>query len=277
MIDTLILSGGGPSGISYIGVFKSLIDNNIIDKELKDIKEIITTSVGIIFSLFLISKINLNDLYKILLNIDFLNLLDINNLTINNLLLEYGLFDNNNVGNYFNIFTKHVYNKENITLKEFYDITNIKLTVKVYNVTLCNIEYISYLNHPNLELEKLARMTTAIPFFFKPIKYNNYLYVDGGTKGNLPIERCNSSKYLAINIKGGISNGFKSDLVPLLEYTKNLILDSFSNENYDEKRNIIININKGINFDLNNDIKKEIIKSGFIQTNNHIKKYFTEN
>ena len=31
-IDTLIISGGGPSGMAHIGVFKSLIDNNIIDE-----------------------------------------------------------------------------------------------------------------------------------------------------------------------------------------------------------------------------------------------------
>ena len=28
-IDTLILSGGGPSGVAYIGIFKALIENNI--------------------------------------------------------------------------------------------------------------------------------------------------------------------------------------------------------------------------------------------------------
>ena len=56
MIDTLILSGGGPSGIAYIGIFKSLFDNNIINSQLKDIKEIITTSVGILFSILLMAE-----------------------------------------------------------------------------------------------------------------------------------------------------------------------------------------------------------------------------
>ena len=29
-IDTLILSGGGPSSISYIGIFKALFEKNIL-------------------------------------------------------------------------------------------------------------------------------------------------------------------------------------------------------------------------------------------------------
>ena len=37
-IDTLILSGGGPSGIAYIGILEALFENNIINKELDGIK-----------------------------------------------------------------------------------------------------------------------------------------------------------------------------------------------------------------------------------------------
>ena len=49
-IDTLILSGGGPSGIAYIGIFKALFEKGILKQGLSGIKEIITTSVGILFS-----------------------------------------------------------------------------------------------------------------------------------------------------------------------------------------------------------------------------------
>ena len=36
-----------------------------------------------------------------------------------------------------------------------------------------------------LSISKLAQMTTAIPDFFKPVKYNDCLYVDGGLRGFL--------------------------------------------------------------------------------------------
>ena len=57
-IDTLILSGGGPSGIAYIGIFQALFDQKILDEELSDIKELITTSVGILVAIPLLLKYN---------------------------------------------------------------------------------------------------------------------------------------------------------------------------------------------------------------------------
>ena len=49
MIDTLILSGGGPSGIAYAGILKALIDYDTFQRD--NLKCIITTSVGIIFAI----------------------------------------------------------------------------------------------------------------------------------------------------------------------------------------------------------------------------------
>ena len=49
-IDTLIMSGGGPSGIAYIGIFDALHEKGILKRDLSGIKEIIVASVGIIFA-----------------------------------------------------------------------------------------------------------------------------------------------------------------------------------------------------------------------------------
>ena len=46
-IDTLVLSGGGSSGVAYFGIFKALFEKNIINNNLDGIKETITTSAGI--------------------------------------------------------------------------------------------------------------------------------------------------------------------------------------------------------------------------------------
>ena len=65
-IDTLILSGGGPSGIAYIGIFKALFEKKIIKQGLPDIKEIITTSVGIIFSILYMLDLTQDQIKKII-------------------------------------------------------------------------------------------------------------------------------------------------------------------------------------------------------------------
>ena len=114
-------------------------------------------------------------------------------------------------------------------------------------------------------------MTTAIPLFFKPIKYNDCLYVDGGLKGNLPIEVCNSDNYLAILIKGGISksvdNSSLFEYFPILNFIKSLMNVDI---HYDHENIILIEINKGLNFDISNTEKKEIINLGYLKT----KEYF---
>lgn len=270
-IDTLILSGGGPSGTAYVGIFKYLFENNIIDKELNGIKEIITTSIGIMFSIFYILKINESVIENIVMGVDYLSTLDIDNLEINDLLVEYGLFKNDLLANTVKSIIKNTLNKEDITLQELFDITSIKLTVKVYNSTKNITEYISYENNPELKLSILTQMTTAIPLFFKPIKYNDCLYVDGGLKGNLPIEACNSDNYLAILIKGGISKSVdKSSLFeyfPILNFIKSLMNVDIQ---YDHENIILIEINKGLNFDISDTEKKEMINLGYLKT----KEYF---
>ena len=54
-IDTLFLSGGGINSISYIGVFKYLLKMNIIEKNFKNIKNIVCVSGSsiIVFPLLL--------------------------------------------------------------------------------------------------------------------------------------------------------------------------------------------------------------------------------
>ena len=54
-----------------------------------------------------------------------------------------------------------------------YDLTKIKLSVKVFNVSLKQIQYISYETNPDLTISLLAMMTTAIPFLFKPVQYKD--------------------------------------------------------------------------------------------------------
>ena len=278
-IDTLILSGGGPSGIAYIGIFKSLFDKNILQRDLSGIKEIITTSAGILFSIFYMVNVNESIIESIILRTDMGSILNIDNLEIDNLLVDFGLFNNHKIGESVESLIRHILHIENITLKEFYEKIPILLTVKVFNVTRKRIEYISYKTDPNLKLSLLSEMTTAIPFFFKPIQYNDSFYVDGGLRGNFPIENCKSDKYLGIFIKGNTckfqnNNIFK--VFPILEYILSLMNDSTNINDYNKKRIILSEINGGLDFDLSDKLKKEIIQKGYNTTINHIEKYLIE-
>lgn len=265
MIDTLVLSGGGPSGISYIGVFKALLEKGTLVRS--DLKEIITTSVGMVFSILYLLEFTPGQMEEIILETNMDQILDSGTLEIDDLLLKFGLFTNKIIGESVTSFCKHKLGKENLTLKELYDIIPIKLTVKVYNVCLGKVEYMSYENEPDIMLQTLAMMTTAIPFLFQPISFKDHLYIDGGVKGNFPIEECHSENYLGIVIRGGTCNTENFLVIktfPILGYIMNLMNDRNNNEEEcDKDKILVVDINVGFDFSPDKDKKIDIINYGY--------------
>ena len=282
-IDTLILSGGGPAGIGYHGILKALFDKDILNKDLDDIKEIITLSIGILASFVLLLKIDLDVSEKIATEIDFMNFLNLDDISVNNILDDYGIFDTDYINKLFKSLIKNYLKLHDLSLKELYDLSKIKLTVKVLNVTKKQYEYISYDNYPDLSIITLAEMTTSIPIFFKPVKYNNCLYVDPGLKNSFPILKCKSKNYLGILLGGGCGDFSKNKIFneyPILLFLYNIIISNDINDNFsqvinfnDNKRMIISNLNIGINFDIDKEKKLKIIKECYDNTINHLTKY----
>ena len=273
MIDTLILSGGGPSGVAYAGILKALTDYNILKRE--ELNEIITTSVGIIFSILYLLDYNIYQIEKIVLETDLTKLLNSDDLEIDDLLVKFGLFENKPIGDSISSFIRHKCNKNDLTLKELYDLSNIVLTVKVYNVDKGKTEYFNYKNNPDIGLVKLSMMTTAIPYLFQPVKYNDDLYVDGGLKGHFPIEACRSKHYLGLNVRGGTTSrsnfGILKDL-PILKFTMDLMNDKDNNIDPDDDKVFTYHINGGLNFSLDKDERNKIIEKGYNETIEYLKK-----
>ena len=83
MIDTLILSGGGPSGVAYAGILKALTDYDILKRD--ELNEIITTSVGIIFAILYLLDYTILQIEKIVLETDLIKLLNSDNLELDDL------------------------------------------------------------------------------------------------------------------------------------------------------------------------------------------------
>lgn len=281
-IDTLVLSGGGPSGVAYFGIFQSLFENNIIKENLDGIKEIITTSAGIFPSVCLLIKFKMDLCREIVMNYDLFKLLDVDNLTIDDFLVDFGFFSTDNIGKFFKKIIKNKLNLNDITLKELYEYNNVKLTVKVFNATKKQLEYISYETDPDLSLIKLTQMTTAIPGFFKPVKYNDNLYVDGGLRGHFPIEVCESKNYLGLFIRGGtVSKQEILEIFPILEFIYSLMINQDQTV-YDIKNNIIdkriiyAEIGYGLKFDMCKKDKEDLMKKGYEITNKHINQYINQ-
>jgi predicted acylesterase/phospholipase RssA len=279
-IDTLVLSGGGPSALAYIGIFHCLFENKLLTKDLNNIKEIITTSAGIFLPFMLLLKIDIKTIYSLIDQVDISSILKNDKISVNDLLVDFGIYSNHKIKDIFQSVIKNKLNKSDLTLKELYNHSKIKLTVKVFNATMKRLEYISYKTDPDLSISTLGMMTTAIPGIFKPVIYNDCKYVDGGLRGHYPIEKCKSKHYLGIFIIGGTINlnGKISKMLPILEFIYSLMInqdDMYYHKDKYHKKTIISDINLGCDFNIDKETYSKIITKGYRDclkyiTHNHL-------
>lgn len=276
-IDTLVISGASTKIITFIGVFRALYEKGLISRDLNGIKHISCVSIGYFYSIILALRISERFSYECILKTDFLNLLDIDNISIDSLIYDMGFINHHMISKPIDIILKEKFKKDNVTLKEFYDKTKIKITVKCVNVTKSETYFINHETDPELEVCKLLLMTTAIPIFFKPILYKNCYYIDGGLSGNLPIEAIDPIKdnYLGIYISGNKEINFKNEEFPILSFlNKILTVSSTKLESYLDKC-IVLEMNEpSTNFELTNEQKEKMIDFGYYETLKQLRNKF---
>ena len=265
-IDTLVISGASTKVIAFIGIFRALYEKRILSPDLKGIKYISCVSIGFFYTIMLLLGVSERVCYECILKVNFLEVLDLENIDLDSLLNDMGLIDHSKVIIPARTIIRDKFKKEDLTLLELYEYTKIKISVKCINVNRQQVEIFDHINSPELSILQLLLMTTAIPTFFKPIKYNDNYYVDGGMNGNLPIEALDSDKYLCINICQGIKR-FEESEYPIIPFL--LKLACISSVSYDKylARTIKIILDVGtIQFDINEEEKKEIITKSYNDT-----------
>lgn len=269
-INTLFLSGGGVHCLSFLGSLKVLIEKNIIEENLTNIKNIIGVSGGVLHIIPLILGYNIDSTIKIFMNYDYTNLVDYNDLNINQLLTEFGLYKNDFIDKIIIILLKNKQLPTNITLKQLYDKIPINLVIKTTNISTSQICYLNHKNTPDIPLITAIKMTTCFPLFFEPIKYNDHLYVDGGLCGNFPLEykrKIKNCKYIGFKI---VSTQAKYDFKDIFSYLSSLYNIAWSPYDHTKKENIIeIQCSgTGMDFNITDEIKNDLIKKGKESINN---------
>ena len=270
-IDTLIFSGASSKGIGYVGALYALSTNKFYNFD--DIKNIIACSSGSIFGFMLLLNFNADMMYKLLKEID---IIDLNNFS-DDLLVNNGIFNNNGIKLFLISCLKNKYNLNDINFIDLYKKTKIRFIVKVYNLSLQKQEYFSYKNKPNMSVIDAIQISTCIPILFKPIKYNNYYYIDGGIINNIPhLKNKRYKNYLLIyitSIDNKITTPYNYDNIDFFDYISNILNITTSSFKKNKKRNLKLIINLNItNFNIKPILDKIIIDS-YKQTLQHIEKY----
>ena len=226
MYSNLALSGGAFRSIALLGAIKYLEEINI----LKDFKNYIGTSAGGIILFFLLIGYTSNEINNMLKDeLTYLTNLDFENLS--NIYTDLGIDDGSKNEN---ILRKYLYAKTNlnsITFIEFAKKFGYNLIITGANLDTHNTDYFSVDTFPDMDIVLALLITSCIPFIFKPITFNDNLYVDGGIYSNFPIKyfKTNSTDTLGICINpDSIKNNDN-----IINYSTNILFSMMNKLSYD--------------------------------------------
>lgn len=204
-IRHIVCSGGGVTGFSFYGMLKACYMRNMW--KFDDIETIYGTSVGSIFSVILALKYDWKTIDDYLIKRPWQNVFKFDLYSILDSLQKIGIFGIKTVED---IFSPLFLGKDipiNVTMKEFYNITNIEIHIFTTDVMKFKLVDISYKTHPDWRLIDAVYSSCSIPIIFSPFIKDSKCYCDGGLLLNYPLDKC---------IENGASPdeiiGFRSDL-----------------------------------------------------------------
>ena len=263
-IDTLVLSGGGTKGISFIGAIKYLEEKNI----LNNIKKYVASSIGSVIATFLYLDYTPSEIYELLNKLDLNKLQDIDIDSIMSFSNNFGIDNGNNFIKLIKIIIKKKIDNEDITLLELYNLTNKILIITGTCLNNSNIQYFDYMNTPDIKLYEAIRISTCFPLYFNSCKYNNKVYVDGALTSYYPVSICEEDNFLGILINDTSQDDLE-DINDVLIFIRCLFFVNFKKYKTDlmdkyKNRTIVININANpLNFNLNSGEKSEYYDKGY--------------
>lgn len=280
-IDTLVLSGGSIKGYAYIGVFKKLDELGIIS----NIKKISACSSGAIFALLVVLKYSYSEMIELLNKIKNLSIYNFN---ITSFLTDFGFDDFANIKSIITLILESKNLQINTTFAKLHEYNDIEFIINSTCLTSKKTEYFSVLNYPNMPIIDAIQMSTAIPFIYTYVKFNNKYYVDGGVLDNLPIsfdDNVDKSKILAVLLVDSNHSNDKqleSQNINLSQYV-NLLINCIISNQYSFKIpklnefnviKIFCNINI-FSYPIETHTIDSLIKCGYYQTNCYLS-YFTQ-
>jgi predicted acylesterase/phospholipase RssA len=187
-IKHLVIPGGGPTGIKALGALQYLEEQGYWS--INDIETIYATSAGSIISILLCLKFDWETINDYIVKRPWK---DAFHLDVNKIFEAYskkGLFDKNVAEIFYKPFFKAKDISMEITMKEFYEFSKIEIHLFSLDINSFNLEDVSYITHPDLQLLTAVQMSFAVPVLISPVCIDDKCYVDGGIVCNYPVNQC---------------------------------------------------------------------------------------
>jgi predicted acylesterase/phospholipase RssA len=236
MIKHLVISGGGPLGLRFIGALKLLEERSYWKRE--HIESIYGTSIGSIIGAMVCLKYEWNILNQYIIERPWHDAFKITATQILQSYYNKGLFDHKITEIIFKPLLQAKDLSLDITLQEFYDFSNIDFHVFTFELNQFKTIELSHTTHPNLSLIKALTMSSALPGLFMPTIIDGGCYVDGGVMNNYPLNEClrdhpNKEEVLGLKFGGddavvGRNNVEVNIDSSLLEYVMGLTINAMN-------------------------------------------------
>ena len=243
-IECLVLSGGGHLGFIQLGALYHLEKEKFWDRS--KIKSIYATSIGTVIAVLIAVNLEWDTVNDYMIKRPWDKIFEIKSTHIFQLFDTNGIYDENISLQFIKPILDALDLPQDISLKDFFEITKIEINFFSFNFTLCETIKINYINFPDLPLYKALYMSCCVPIFFKPFIWNEEVYIDGGMESNYPI------KYALENYKEENIFSFK------INYSK-LNYSVAKDTNFFAYLSSIVMYNITKNNQLNERFKNEII------------------
>ena len=186
----LVISGGGPSGLVAYGAIKQLAIQNVLD--ISRVETIYASSVGSIIGAVITLGYDWEWLDDYFIKRPWNKILEIDPTILMNSFTDKGIYGIEIQEKLLGPLLTAKNLSQTITLKEFYEYTNIEFHIFTSDLNKdipMSID-MSYKTHPDIQLVKAIYMSSSFPFLFKPICENGSCFVDGGLLNNYPLQNC---------------------------------------------------------------------------------------
>jgi predicted acylesterase/phospholipase RssA len=185
-IECLVLSGGGHLGFIELGALYHLEKEQFWDR--KKVKSIYATSIGTVIAVLIAVNLDWDIINDYMIKRPWDKIFEIKSTHIFQLFDTNGIYDENISLQFIKPILDALDLPQDISLKDFFEITKIEINFFSFNFTLCETIKINYINFPDLPLYKAIYMSCCVPIFFKPFIWNEEVYIDGGMESNYPIK-----------------------------------------------------------------------------------------
>ena len=281
MYSNLVLSGGALRAVALLGAIKYLEELNL----LKNIKQFVGTSAGSIISFLLIIGYKSNEIVKLFENnVDYITQFNIDIDNLSNILDDYGMDNCSRNKEKLEDFLYKKINSKTITFLELTKKFGVNFVVTGTNLTKRQTDYFNVDNYPNMNVIDALIISSCIPLIYKPITFNDCLYVDGGIYDNFPLKyfKNNSTETLGIYVQTYYSNKNEN----FFNYFTNMISSVMDKLSYDEIEQNNYNIclifykeprSSDANFnmdDLTINVNKDVFNIYYNYGYNEFKKYY---